>query len=110
MNINKLIIDTLAPLNLPVLYRTYSGDEDTYITFFEINNYDEDYSDDYEETEVFSLQIDLWTKKDPTQIKKEIKKALKKVFYDVRYQDITTSKNQFHYCFRCYYYKDLEEE
>ena len=70
MNINKLIIDTLRPLGLDVRYRVYSGSNPTYVTFFEIQNYNEDYSEDKNETEVCSLQIDLWSKADVTQLKK----------------------------------------
>lgn len=111
MNINKIIKDTLVPLNLPVLYRKYSGDKDTYITFFTISNSDDDYSNDYEETEVFSLQIDLWTKRDPTELKKEIKKALKSKFYDITYQDLYEEDTKiYHIAFRCYYYNYFEEE
>ena len=109
MNINKLIIDTLRPLGLDVRYRVYSGSNSTYITFFEMNNYNEDYSEDENEIEVHSLQIDLFTKSDPTQFKKDIKQALEEVFYDVTYQDLyETDTKTFHIAFRCYFYEEKE--
>ena len=55
INVNKLIIDTLKEFNIPIRYRLYSGSETTYITFFEMNNFNEDYSDDKNETNVHSL-------------------------------------------------------
>lgn len=111
MNINKLIIDTLKPLGLDVRYRNYSGSNPTYITFFEINNIDEDYSDNENETEVHSLQIDLWSKNDVTQLKKDIKQALKSKFEDVTYQDLyEPDTKMFHIAFRCYFYEEKESD
>lgn len=108
MNINKLIIDTLRPLGLDVRYRVYSGSNPTYITFFEMNNYDEDYSDNENETEVHSLQIDLWSKDDVTQLKEKIKKALKGKFDDVTYTDLyETDTKMHHIAFRCYFYEEV---
>lgn len=109
ININKLIIDTLKSLNIPIRYRIYSGDETTYITFFEMNNFDEDYSDDENETNVHSLQIDLWTKTDSTELKNKIRKALKNKFYDVTSNDLYEKDTQTHHiAFRCYFYDEEE--
>lgn len=109
MSINKLIINTLIPLGLDVRYRVYSGSNPTYVTFFEIQNYNEDYSEDKNETEVHSLQIDLWSKADVTQLKKDIKQALEEVFYDVTFNDLYESDTKvFHIAFRCYFYEEKE--
>lgn len=111
MNINKYIINSLSELEIPISFREYIGNEKTFITFFEVNNLDDDYSDDENETEVFSLQIDVWTDDDPTDLKKKIKKILKNSgFYDVEYQDGEAIESEFHVIFRCYYYSDLEEK
>ena len=109
MNINNLIIDTLRPLGLDVRYRKYSGSNTTYITFFEINNIDDDYSDNENETEEHSLQIDLWSKSDATQLKNNIKQALKGNFYDVTYTDLYEEDTKtYHIAFRCYFYEEKE--
>lgn len=109
MNINKLIIDTLRPLGLDVRYRVYSGSSPTYITFFEVNNFNEDYSENTNETEVHSLQIDLWSKNDITELKKNIKSALKGTFEDVTYTDLYEEDTKtFHIAFRCYFYEEKE--
>ncbi|WP_368244096.1 hypothetical protein [Clostridium tertium] len=109
MNINKLVIDTLKPLGIDVRYRKYSGSNTTYITFFEMNNSNDDYSEDIAETEVHSLQIDLFTNSDPTQLKKDIKEALKGIFDDVTYQDFYEEDTKlYHIAFRCYFYEEKE--
>lgn len=107
-NINKLIIDTLRPLGLDVRYRRYSGSNTTYITFFEINNSDDDYSENENETEVYSIQVDLWSKDDVTKLKKEVKKILKNKFYDVTYADLyEADTGTYHIAFRCYFYEEV---
>lgn len=108
ININKLIIDTLKSFNIQIRENKYSGPDSTYITFFEINNYDEDYSEDVNETEVHSLQIDLWSDRDVTQLKKEIKMALKAVFDDVTFTSLYEDDTKTHHIsFRCYYYEEV---
>lgn len=108
MNINSIVSSVLSNFNIPVRYRKYSGSEPTYITFFEIQNYNEDYSEDINETEVHSLQIDLWSKNDVTQLKKYIKQALKSNFEDVTYQDLYESDTKtYHIAFRCYFYEEV---
>jgi len=119
MNVNELIISTLSFLDVPVKYQEYKGTMingkmvivDTYITFFELNNIDDDYSEDEAETEVHSIQIDLWSKKDMTQFKKDIKKALKAAgFKGVTFQDLYEKETQiYHIAFRCYFYEEEEE-
>ena len=109
MNINNLIIKTLSPFKIPCTYRKYSGKEKTYITFFVVNNYDDDFSDDKEETEVYSLQIDLFSKEDVTILKKQIKEALKGIFSEVTYQDLYEDDTKtYHIAFRCYFYEEKE--
>lgn len=91
-------------------YRVYSGSNSTYITFFEMNNYNEDYSDDDNETEVNSLQIDLFSNEDVTKLKKDIKKALESNFCDVTYADLYENDTKtYHIAFRCYFYGEKEE-
>lgn len=60
--INKLITEALSVLNIPVSFQTYSGEEDTYITFFCINEKGEAFADDKEVCTRFNVQVDLWSK------------------------------------------------
>lgn len=62
--INKLITDTLNPLNIPVSYSKYNGDARTYITFFYYLTQGEGWSDDDEDVTGTYTQIDLWYKDD----------------------------------------------
>lgn len=111
MNIDKLIIESLSTFTIPCKYQKYNGKEDTYITYFEVNNFDDDYSDEENETEIHSLQIDLWSKNDVTQLKKDIKQTLKSKFKDVTYQEFyEEDTKKFHIAFRCYFYEERESE
>ena len=111
MNINKLVIDTLKPLGIDVTYIHYSGNKPTYITFFEISAIDDDYSDNLNETEEHSLQIDLFTKDDPTELKNKIKKTLKGTFYNVTTADMYEADTKYyHIAFRCSFFEKIEEE
>ena len=62
MNLNSLIISTLAPTGVPVDFQTYTGTATTYITFFEYNQQGALYADDTELNTRYSVQIDVWSK------------------------------------------------
>ena len=74
---NKLIIDTLKPLNIPVSFQTYSGTAPIYITFFEYLAQGESYCDDEEKVEGHYLQIDVWSKGNYNSIVKQTKELLR---------------------------------
>lgn len=79
MNINKLIIDTLKPLNIPVSLLKYSGTATTYIVFQEYLQQSEGFSEDDEELTGHYIQLNLFTKGDNTSLVKQIKDSLKVV-------------------------------
>lgn len=109
MNVNKLLIDTLNFLNVPVKQGRYSGSSYPYITFFEVYASDTDFSDNKNETLEHRLQIDLFSKEDTTEYKKKIRKALKSNFYNVTSEDLFDGDIN-HVIFECYFYEDEEEE
>lgn len=74
--INKLVIDTLKPLNVPIGFQKYSGEEDTYITFHEYLQTGDDFEDDEEAFTGHYVQIDVWSKTDYTELVKNIKSFL----------------------------------
>ncbi|MFR1708874.1 MAG: hypothetical protein ACLSV2_08235 [Clostridium sp.] len=76
--INKLIIDTLKPLNIPVSFQRYSGKADTYITFHEYFTSGEEYEDDEEALTAHYIQVDVWSKVDYTDLVKSIKELMLK--------------------------------
>lgn len=76
--INKILIDALKPLNVPVSFQKYSGKADTYITFHEYLASGEEYEDDEESLTGHYIQLDLWSKDDYTNTVKRIKELLLK--------------------------------
>lgn len=76
--INKLIIDTLKPLKIPVVFQKYSGKIESYITFHEYLATGEEYEDDEESLTAHYIQVDVWSKADYTDAVKNIKERLLK--------------------------------
>jgi len=77
--INKLIIDTLQPLGIPVYFQRYDGNEDTYITFFTYNEQGELFADDIEIQTGFNVQIDIWSKGNYMNIADQTRELLENV-------------------------------
>jgi hypothetical protein len=73
MSLNKLIIDTLKPIGVPVNFQTYSGTATTYITFFEYSQQSALNADDEEQKTVHRIQVDVWSKGDYTSIVQQVK-------------------------------------
>lgn len=73
---NELVMDTLKGLNIPIQFQVYTGKEKTYITFFEYNMQNEEYSEDEIEVEGYYFQIDIWSVEDYTELVKKTKKLL----------------------------------
>ncbi|WP_019278814.1 hypothetical protein [Clostridium botulinum] len=76
---NKLIMDILKPLKIPVSFQKYTGRKDTYITFHEYFTGGEEYEDDNEVLTAHYVQVDIWSKTDYTNIVKEVKEKLTSV-------------------------------
>lgn len=74
--INKLIMDALRPLGIPVAFQKYSGKSETYITFHEYLSSGEDFEDDQEAVTAHYIQVDLWSKGDYTEPVRQIRNAL----------------------------------
>lgn len=75
--INKLILDTLKPLGVPVGFQKYSGTESTYITFHEYLQTGEEFEEDDEAFTGHYVQVDVWSKADYTALASSIKVLLK---------------------------------
>lgn len=74
--INRLILDALKPLNLPVTFQKYTGKVSTYITFHEYFTGGEEYEDDEEKYTGHYIQVDIWSKNDYTDIVREVRDRL----------------------------------
>lgn len=74
--INKIIIDTLKPLKIPVSFQKYTGKAKEYITFHEYSANGEEYEDDVEAMIGHYIQVDIWSKGDYTQLVSRVKGLL----------------------------------
>ena len=94
MSINKEIITALKEIEVPVSFQSYSGDADSYITFFTYLDKPELHSDDKETVTGYYVQIDIWSKTDYTNIEKEVHQSMltanfrKLNFYDLYEEDL----------------------
>lgn len=75
--LNKLILETLSPLGVPVGFQKYSGQSLTYITFHEYLQTGEKFEDDDEAFTGHYIQVDVWSKSDYTDLVNSIKQVLK---------------------------------
>jgi len=92
--INKIVMDALKNIGVSVSFQTYSGKKDPYITFFTYLDKGEQFADDGEVITGYYVQIDIWSKKDYTQVSKEVHQNMlaanfiKKGFYDLYEDDL----------------------
>ena len=75
--INKLVVEALKPLKVPVSFQKYKGKENTYITFFNYLEQGEQYADNEEKATCFYIQVDVWSKNDYTELVEKVKNAMK---------------------------------
>ena len=75
--LNKMILETLSPLGVPVGFQKYSGQALTYITFHEYLQTGEEFEDDGEAFTGHYIQVDVWSKSDYSTLVAGIKQALK---------------------------------
>ena len=94
MSINKDILTALKDIGVPVSFQHYSGEADTYITFFTYLDKPEQHADDGELITGHYVQIDVWSKRDYTSLVKTIHQRMlnagftKQNFYDLYEQDL----------------------
>lgn len=78
MNLNKLIIDTLEPLGIPVAKLRYNQNADTYIAFSEYNQAPIMSADDIEWRTKHFYQVDVFSTSDFTELVNEVRDLLTK--------------------------------
>lgn len=77
MNLNKLIIDTLSPLGVPVSFARYNNVADTYIVFLEYNQASEMNADDVEVITKHFFQVDIFSSGNYLQLVKDVRNKMK---------------------------------
>jgi hypothetical protein len=107
--INKLVMDTLKPSNIPVSILKYSGSATTYITFVEYLQQSEGFSEDDEELIGHYIQLSLYTKVDNTVLAKEIKDLLKAVGFKRQneYDLYESDTGYYNHVFRFFYLETI---
>lgn len=86
MDIVKMASDALKQIEdsgIPVQQGWYDeGIGKMHVTLWSLGDYEGGHSDDTEEVEIASLQVNIWSKKDQISVKNRIKKLMKKAgFY-----------------------------
>lgn len=76
MTINQRILQALKSVGVPVSFQQYSGQTSSYITFFTYLEAGEQYADDREAVTRFSVQLDVWSKQDYTELVKAVDQAM----------------------------------
>ncbi len=74
--INKLVLESLSSIGVPVAFQKYTGTALTYITFHEYLQNGEDFSEDQESQTGHYVQVDVWSKTDYTALVTTIKSML----------------------------------
>ncbi|MDY7044037.1 hypothetical protein RVS70_07435 [Virgibacillus sp. M23] len=77
MTLNKLIIDTLSPLNIPIHYITASDTVGDYIIFNDYNQGSALTADDEELTTNYYVQIDIFLEENFLEVFNQTKNLLK---------------------------------
>lgn len=105
MNINKLIRDTLLPLNVPVMKQVYTGTATTYITFFFYNERGILNADNEEQATRYSIQVDVWGKGDIEDLAKQVKERLEIVGFSriAFFEDYEKDTKIYHKAYRFYF-------
>lgn len=89
---NSEILKALKDIGVPVRFQSYTGKEESYITFFTYLDKPELHSDDKEVITGNYIQIDVWSKKDYTDLVDKVHQNMidggfrKLNFYDL-YED-----------------------
>jgi len=111
-SLNKIIMDTLKPLNVPVASMRYNNTADTYIVFLTYNEAAEMNADDVEIITKYFIQVDVFSSGNFINLVKEVEKRLKsagfgRMFASETYDD---DMNKFRKIMRFNYETTIEEE
>lgn len=89
MSLNRLIMDTLKPLGVPVAFGTYNQTADTYIVFIEYNQAPRMNADDQEIVTKHFFQVDVFSKGNYLQLVKELKQRMKEAGFKRMFESET---------------------
>ena len=109
--INKIVLETLAAVGVPVSFQKYTGKENTYITFHEYLQNGEDFSEDQESHTGHYIQIDIWSKSDYTALVTTVKSlALAAGFHRLNEADFYEPDTGIYHKGLKFYYLESQED
>ena len=94
MSFSEKVMAALAGVGVPVRFQHYSGDAQTYITFFTYLDRPAGYADDRELGTGNYVQVDVWSKKDYGKLVEAVHKKMlaagfvKQSFYDLYEEEL----------------------
>lgn len=86
---NKLIMDTLRPLGVPVSFMNYNNTASTYIVFLEYHQASFFNGDDTEQYTKHFYQVDIFSSGNYLQLVKDVKKAMKEAGFGRMFESET---------------------
>lgn len=89
MSLNKLIIDTLKPLGVPVSFMNYNNTANTYVTFTEYNQASFLSGDDEEQYTKHFFQVDVFSSGNYLTLVKDLKKLMKQAGFGRMFESET---------------------
>jgi hypothetical protein len=107
MSIKSKVMNSLSGLGVPVSYAFYSGEADTYITFVDYLEVPKDYSDDESHSNGHSIQVDIWSNGDYTNLEHKVKEKMKVAgFIKTDARGLYDPKSGFYHKAIRYYYEE----
>ncbi|MDU0153981.1 hypothetical protein [Bacillus cabrialesii] len=114
MNVRSIITKVLKPLNIPVVFLSYKGEDETYIRFFFYNQAPAFSAEDQEKQTGHYVQIDVFTKSgtEYARLEKGVKDLLVEAGFVFRNQndDYEPETEIYHKILRFFYAQNTEEE
>lgn len=89
MSLNKLIMDTLKTLDVPVAFANYNQTADTYIVFIEYNQAPRLNADDQEVITKHFFQVDIFSKGNYLQLVEDVKERMKQAGFSRMFESET---------------------
>lgn len=76
--INRKVMESLKEVEVPISFQKYNGKKEEYITFHVYRVDGEEYEDDKEVLIGYYIQIDIWNKRDYTELVEKVKEEMQK--------------------------------
>ena len=109
---NKLIMDTLAPLGVPVSFMRYNQTASTYIVFLEYNQTPMLNGDNEEMYTERFYQVDIFSESNFLQLTKDVKQRMKDAGFGRMFESETYDEdmNRYRKTLRFSYFNKTDEE